>query len=93
MTSASEEQSLIFCRRTGKTRGNTDVERGVDGLSHLIYARVLESDRKAPNGDFLSIDMVYRWSGECDFFSLFKHHPNIGGFQRNLILEETGKNI
>ena len=60
MTPSATEKALIFCRRTGKTRGNTDVD--------LIYARVLESDRNAPIDDFLAIDVVYRWDGECDFF-------------------------
>lgn len=71
---------MIFCRRIGKIRGNIDIERGVDGLSYFIYVRVFEFDRKVFNGDFFFIDMVYRWSGECDFFFLFKYYFNIGGF-------------
>lgn len=94
-SSAAKEQSLISSERTGEIKGDTDVLRRSDCLSHIVYAKVLESDGKVPNSGFLAIDMGYGWSGECAFFFfiLVEHHPNLGGLPRNLILGEAGKNI
>lgn len=58
-SSAAKEQSLISSERTGEIRGDTDVLRRSDCLSHIVYAKVLESDGKVPNSGFLAIDMGY----------------------------------
>lgn len=57
-SSAAEGQSLISCGRTENFSSDTDVKRGADCLSHIVYARVLASDGKVPHGGFLAIDMV-----------------------------------